>query len=132
MTQLERIRAIPEEIMLVTITSENVPYIEESQRLQVRKVAEDYYRVTLRYGFMEIPEVPPGIQAAAAQLPLRGSLEQATYYVGRESFEATDANQLVGWQETLYAVLARNSSDMTRYYALPIEQVVEIGTRLDL
>ncbi|MBS2036087.1 KUP/HAK/KT family potassium transporter [bacterium] len=132
MTQMERIRAIPEEIMLVTITSENVPYIEDSQRLQVRKVADNYYRVTLRYGFMEIPEVPPGISAAAAQLPLRGSLQQATYYVGRESFEATDANQLVGWQETLYAVLARNSSDMTRYYALPTEQVVEIGTRLDL
>ena len=130
--QLQRIRAIPEEILLVTVTSENMPYVDEDTRVQIRKVEEGYYRVSLRYGFMEIPELPSHIVDAAAQLPLRGSLEEATYYVGRETFEATDANQFVGWQESLYAILARNSADMTRYYALPTAQVVEIGTRLDL
>ena len=132
MTQLQRVRAIPEELLLVTVTSESIPYVEESNRLQVRVVAQGYYRVTLRYGFMEMPEVPAAIRTAAAQLPLRGSLEEATYYVGRETYEATDANQFVGWQESLYAILARNSTDMTRYYALPISQVMEIGSRIDL
>lgn len=132
LTQMERVRAIPEELLLVTVTAESVPYVEEKDRLMVRTVSEGYYRISLRYGFMDIPEVPSGIRAAAALLPLRGSLEEATYYIGRETFEATDANQFLGWQESLYALLARNSADMTRYYGLPPSQVVELGTRLDL
>ena len=132
LTQLQRFRGLSEEILFLTITSESVPYVPESERLEVQTIDKDYYRVVAHYGFMEIPAIPSVVRRAARRLPLRHSLGNATYFVGRETFAATNAGKMRAWQEKLFAFMSRNSADITMVFDLPSNQVVEVGSRLDL
>ncbi len=132
LTQLERFRGLSEEILFLTITSENVPYVAEADRLETQMIDEGYYRVVAHYGFMEIPAIPTVVRRAARRLPLRHRLGNATYFVGRETFAATDAGRMRAWQEKLFAFMSRNAADITMVFDLPASQVIEVGSRLDL
>jgi KUP system potassium uptake protein len=132
LTQLKRFRGLSEEILFLTITSENVPYVPESERLEVETIDQNYYRVVAHYGFMEIPAIPSVLRRAARRLRLHHQLKNATYFVGRETFAATNAGKMRAWQEKLFAFLSRNSADVTMVFDLPTDQVVEVGSRLDL
>ena len=132
LTQLQRFRGLSEEILFLTITSENVPYVPEADRLETQTIDEGYYRVVAHYGFMEIPAIPLVVRRAARRLPLRHRLSNATYFVGRETFAATDQGRMRAWQEKLFAFMSRNAADITMVFDLPASQVIEVGSRLDL
>ena len=85
------------------------------------------YQVIARYGFMEFPSVP-GIVREAARQRFETPVEQATYFLGRENFVATNQGHMPPWREKLFAVMARNATDMSHYFGRPSEQVVEIGS----
>ncbi|MBS2033548.1 potassium transporter Kup [bacterium] len=130
--QLQRFRGLSEEILFLTITSESVPYVPEAERLEVQILDEGYYRVVAHYGFMELPNIPSIVKRAARRLPLRHQLSNATYFIGRETFAATNSGRMRAWQERLFAFMARNSADITMVFDLPSDQVVEVGSRLEL
>lgn len=111
---------------------QSVPEVAESERVSVEVVDEGFYRVIARFGFMEIPSVPPVLERAAARLPLRNSLAEATYFVGRENFLSTSQGRMSALEEEFFAFLSRNSTDITKIFELPSEQVMEMGTRVDL
>lgn len=135
-TQLRHFHGLSRHVLFLTITSESEPYFEESKRIVATMVEEGYFRVVARYGFMEIPNIPQVLEAALPKLPhpegQEWDLSQATYYLGRESFAATNLGRMSAWRESLFAFLMRNSADITLYFGLPSQQVVEVGTRLDL
>ena len=130
--QLQRFRGLSEEILFLSVVVESVPEVEEVERVQVEVVDEGFYRVVARFGFMEIPAVSAVLQRAARQLPLRNSLKEATYFVGRETFLGTSHGRMSALEEQFFAFLSRNSTDITRVFDLPSNQVMELGTRLDL
>lgn len=130
--QLQRFRGLSEEILFLSVVVQSVPVVVEAERVQVEIVDEGFYRVVARFGFMEIPAVTPVLKRAATQLPLRNSLDEATYFVGRETFLATSQGRMSAWEEEFFSYLSRNSADITRVFALPTNQVMELGSRLDL
>ena len=130
--QLQRFRGLSEEILFLSVVVQSVPEVAESERVSVEVVDEGFYRVIARFGFMEIPSVPPVLERAAARLPLRNSLAEATYFVGRENFLSTSQGRMSALEEEFFAFLSRNSTDITKIFELPSEQVMEMGTRVDL
>lgn len=130
--QLQRFRGLSEEILFLSVVVLSVPLVAEADRITVEVVDEGLYRVTARFGFMELPSVQSVLGQAAAQLPLRNSLAEATYFVGRENFLATSRGKMAAFEEELFAFLSRNSTDITKIFQLPPEQVMEMGTRVDL
>ena len=59
-------------------------------------------------------------------------LAYATYYLGRETFLATPKGKMGTVSESLFSYLSRNSVTATSYFAIPSEQVVELGSQIDL
>lgn len=129
--QLKKFRGISQEILFLSVTSESQPYVAEDSRVVASVVEDCYYRVVARYGFMEMPCIPEVMNRAAQQLPLRTPPSEATYFVGRENFVG-HTGHMAHWREKLFAALARNAADITHYFELPPEQVVEIGNRVEL
>jgi KUP system potassium uptake protein len=128
LTQLERFGGVPEQVLFLTVTSENVPYVEQSERLRITDLGEGCYQVLVVTGFMEIPALPEVVATATSRLPLRYSLDDATFFLGRETLLDAGPGKLPEWQRRLYAFMARNSTDITRYFELPANQVVEVGS----
>jgi KUP system potassium uptake protein len=131
--QAERTRAVPARAFLVTVRFEREPYVPLNERLaEIVDLGHGFHRVVARYGFMQHPEVPPVIEAAARQLGIQAAAREVTYYLGRESLVAGSGGAMGPVSEGIFRLLVRNALPATAYFRLPPEQVVEIGLQIDL
>jgi KUP system potassium uptake protein len=129
---VERIRVLHERVVLLTVIFEHVPFVNPEERLQAERLDKGFIRVVARFGFMEMPDVPAMIEEAAKKRGAPIKLEDITYYLGRETFLATPKGKMGTVSETVFAFLSRNSKSATSYFQIPPEQVVELGTQIDL
>jgi KUP system potassium uptake protein len=126
-----RIRALHETVVLLTIVTDRVPFVDEP-RCEVKDLARGYFQLVAHYGFMERPNVPALLAKTIAHHRLAIDLADATYYLQRETFLATDLGNMGRITETVYAFLARNARDAAQHLNVPPRQVVELGTQIDL
>jgi KUP system potassium uptake protein len=128
---VERVRVLHEHVILLTILTAHVPFIDDEKRIHVDRLEQGFFRVIVSYGFMERTHIPELLQKAK-KLGLDCDLEDATYFLGRDTILALPGGRMGVVEETLFAVLARNSRNAGQYFDLPPEQVVEIGIQVDL
>jgi KUP system potassium uptake protein len=127
----ERIHVVPERIALVTIAVEHVPEVAEADRIETEDLGKGVIRVIGKYGFMERPDVPVLLRAAAKRTGDL-SLDEATYFFGKETFLAGPGGEMGVVTESIFAFLARNAPPATTYFSVPTERVVELGSQIDL
>lgn len=129
-------KSIQETVILLTITSENVPYFcqsnEQEKRVDVIELGAGFYRVILRYGFMERPNVPEMLEPALKRLNLSYDPETILYVLGHETFVELNTGSMPRLQQAIFSFLSRNSRNATHYFGLPPENVIELGTQIDL
>ena len=80
---------------------------------------------------METPRVPDVMRCAAAQ-GLETFRGRTSYFLGRETFVSTGRSELPGWRRALFLFLARNARSPTEFFAIPPNQVVEIGGQMEV
>jgi KUP system potassium uptake protein len=125
-------RALHQSLLVLTVLTEPVPWIADSERLSVTSLAPDFWRAEVRYGFMERPDIPALLQNARA-LGCNLTLEDVTYYVGHETIvRREDGRGLASWEEAGFAAMARNAAHVTDFFRLPRDGVVEIGRQLEI
>ncbi len=125
-------RALHEHIFVLTTETESIPWVKEPDRLVMTQLAPQFWRATAHYGFMERPDLPQ-LLAEAHALGCTVNLADVTYYVGHETVIARDDHKgLPRWVEALYAAMQRNSAQVTEYFRLPPDQVVEIGREISI
>ncbi|QXC59897.1 potassium transporter Kup [Aquihabitans sp. G128] len=119
--------ALHRDVYVVAVETASSPMVPASQRESVTDVGGGVRQVTLRYGFMEEVQVATDLESHLRIEPAR-----TDYFLGRETIRSTDRPGMARWREHLFAVLARNASDVAAHYHLPDDRVVEIGQRLEL
>jgi KUP system potassium uptake protein len=129
---VRRIRALSEHVVLLTVVTEHVPFVRPDERLNVEPLDKGFVRIIAHFGFMQFPDVPELLADAKQRFNLPLDLEKATYYVGRETFLATAKGKMGPLREGLFAFLSRNARSATSYFAIPHQQVVELGAQIDL
>jgi KUP system potassium uptake protein len=128
---VERIRALPETVLLLTMTVTHAPY-ESPDEMRLEDLGRGFRRLTIDRGFMDATNVPRALARAVERFSLPIDLKDVTYYLGRETFLATSAGQMGAVSESLFAFLARNAKPATTMFGIPPTQVVEIGSQIDL
>jgi KUP system potassium uptake protein len=81
---------------------------------------------------MERPNVPKMLETAYKKLNLVYSDEKILYVLGQETFVELNKGSMPRMQRKVFAFLSRNSRNATHYFGLPPEQVIELGTQIDL
>jgi KUP system potassium uptake protein len=118
-------------IVLLTVTTEDVPHVPDDRRISVEPMSAGFFRVTLRYGFMEEPSVPEAISDARARgLPI--DKDDITYFLGRETLLPANHPGMAPWREKLFALMSRNAMRATAFFRIPPERVVELGMQVEL
>lgn len=120
-----------ETVVLLTVTTEDIPRVDPSDRLGVEELGQGFYRVRGHYGFIEEPDIPR-LLAGAAESGLVVAPERTSYFLGRERVLATSRPGMALWREHLFAVLSRNAVGATSYFQLPPNRVVELGAQIEL
>jgi len=122
-------QVLHEQVVLLTVESAPVPEIPASGRAIAVDKGHGVVHVTLRYGFMESPDVPRALKACPN---LTIDLPRTSYYVGRETLLATGTGKMARWRKWLFAFISRNARPATAYFGLPPGRVVELGMQIDL
>ena len=118
-------------IVLLTVTTEDVPHVSRERAIELEPLSAGFFRVTLRYGFMEEPGVPEAISDARARgLPI--DKDDITYFLGRETLLPANHPGMAPWREKLFALMSRNAMRATAFFRIPPERVVELGMQVEL
>ena len=119
-------------VIFVTVKTGQIPYVADADRLEVEHFGDGMYRAKVHYGFMEEPNIPNVLEAAAGkQLPPMDA-DDTTYFLGRETIISTSRRGMARWREKLFALMARNATTATAYFGIPPGRVVELGEQIEL
>jgi KUP system potassium uptake protein len=125
-------RALHERLLVLTVDTESIPWVNDAGRLAMTEVAPQFWRASAHYGFMERPDIP----ALLRQVHAGGcgiDLSDITYYVGHETILSRDDGKgLSKWVAACFAVMQRNSVHLSDYFRLPSDAVVEIGRQVSI
>ena len=104
------------------------------RRVEVETIDENagIYRVLVHVGFMESTNIPKLLGIAVKKRGLPIDLEKTMYVIARETLLATDKGKMGRVAETIFSVLLKNARSASEYFALPPDQVLELGTHIDL
>ena len=129
---LKHNKVLHEQVVLLTVRTEEVPYLAHAKdRVAVENLDEGFWRAQVHFGFMEKPDVPAALDRVK-QTGLRFDPMRTTYFIGRETILATRKLGLSSWRGSLFAWMTRNAGDVTSYFCLPPNGVVELGARVEV
>jgi KUP system potassium uptake protein len=128
---MEHYRVLHETVVIASVQVDPTPTVDDAARAYVDRLRDDFFVVRVHYGFMEHPDVPAALRACAAR-GLRIGNGEVTYFIARESVVRSDRTGMVPWREALFAFLKRNANDVTAYFRLPPEHVIELGIRVEI
>ena len=128
---LEHNHVLHERIVLVTSTTLDVPHVRDAGRLTIVDLGYGIWRVVASYGFQEHPDVPAALRLAATR-GLDIDEAGASYFLNHITLNPTDAPGMALWRKRLFALLSRNSMRASSYLRIPSDQVIEVGTQVDI
>ena len=108
---------------------EDIPRVPNFQKVETEKVAGGFYRIVVRYGFMELPRLDNVLALAAGQ-GLEIDPKKTSFFVGRENLVLAEISSMPRWRSNLFIFMSRNAADASSFFSLPANQVVEVGVRL--
>jgi len=124
-------KVLHETVVFLTFIGEDVAFVAEEDKVQIKEVAPGFFRVTGHYGFSEIPEVVYILKKCEALLP-GFSISESTFFLGREILVAGNGPELAFWRKVLFAIMARNAESANIYFKLPLDRVIEVGMQVEL
>lgn len=124
-------RCLQRTVVLLTILTEEVPAVEDEERMCLEHLGEGVWRAVVRYGYMESPDVAKMVDRVKGQgVPLNPVA--TTFYFNREMIMTGGSARMAEWQKNLYAFLSRNASPIKDYYRISPTQIIEIGLPVQL
>jgi KUP system potassium uptake protein len=149
---LKHNKVLHEKVMLLSVLSEEIPQVDEDDRVRCRELGEGIYQVVAHYGFMETPDIPSVLQALGRETfngkPVSFKVMETTFYLGRETLipmggsrrkrkgvqspdgAAPHIERMAHWRKRLFIVMTRNARSATAFFGLPPNRVVELGAQI--
>jgi len=119
-------------VILVTVVIEPVPTTSSDERMEFTQRDIGFYRVVLRYGFMQTPNIPSELRACS-ELGLALDLDEIHYIIGQvDLLTGRKREGMALWRDELFAFLAWNTPDITATYHIPADQVMTVGLRVGI
>jgi KUP system potassium uptake protein len=131
MHSLKHYKVLHEKNVILTIESAPTPRIDPSERVRLEQISPTFSKVTLRFGFMESPNVPRAL-AIARKLGWQFDIMSTSFFLSRRALKPAAHSGMPRWQDHLFISLSRTANDATDYFQIPSGRVVEVGTQVTI
>jgi KUP system potassium uptake protein len=129
---LKHYKVLHEQNVFLTVQFLEVPFVTPGEHVECTAMAPHFWRVTVRSGFMEWPDIPRAL-AACAGAGLQIDPMLVSYFLSRQKVVPVAGREgMALWREHLFAAMARNAGSITDFFNIPTNQVVELGTRVEI
>jgi KUP system potassium uptake protein len=124
-------KVLHERVVVLTIDVQDVPYVEDQDRIEVVELGEGFYRMTMRYGFMEETDIP-GALAGTSLCGAPFEMMKTSFFLSRQTLLASDKPGMAIWREKLFSWMMRNAASAMEFFGLPTNRVVELGSQVEI
>jgi KUP system potassium uptake protein len=128
---LKHNKVLHERVVIVNVVVEDTPLVSPEHRLEVEKLGKGFYTVRVHHGFFETPDVPQALKDAR-RFGLAMDVDTATFFIGRETLVPAERSELGSLRNWLYRTMASGALSPARFYHLPPNRVVELGTQITI
>ncbi len=127
-----QMRAIYETTIALTVNFDYVPRVAACDRIELVKLAEGFWHITVHFGFVQVPDIPVALrQAKDYGCPI--DLEDAIYFGARDTVVCSKRRS---WSVRaglrLFTLMFRNSVRAVDLFKIPPEKFVEIGRQIEI
>ena len=119
-------KVLHERVVILNVRSEDIPHIPPEDRVSIDCLAHGFWRIALRFGFMDEPDVPRELERISGET-FSYDPAASSFFLGRESIVAGSATD---WRRNLFAWMSRQARDATSFFRLPAGSVVELGAQI--
>ncbi len=126
---LKHNKVLHESNVILTIITADTPRVSEGERVTITPISSRFRRVTLKFGYMETPNVPKAL-AIARKLGWQFDIMSTSFFLSRRALKPAAHSGMPRWQDRLFIALAKSASDATDFFQIPTGRVVEVGTQV--
>jgi KUP system potassium uptake protein len=128
---LKHNKVLHERIVLLNVTTEDVPRVPGDRRIEFSSVGPDMHRIVLRYGFKETPDVLAAL-ADCARFGFAFDLMKSSFFLGREKLVPGARSKMALWRDWLFIWMSRNALSATDFFRIPSNAVIELGAQVEI
>ncbi|MEN9683924.1 MAG: potassium transporter Kup [Pseudomonadota bacterium] len=124
-------KVLHERVVILTVAIQDVPYVDPAERGATIDLGQGFYRLTLRFGFLEETDIP----LALKQVDLCGGpfeMMKTSFFLSRQTLIASAKPGMAIWREKLFAWMLRNAASAMEFFRLPTNRVVELGSQVEI
>lgn len=132
MHNLKHNKVLHERNVFLHVETLPVPYAAAAQRLKMESIGDEFYRVHVRFGFMETPDVPLALMRSCDRGGIYFDPMDTTFFASRETIVASAKRGMPVWRDKLFAVMHRNAAPATGFFRIPGNRLVELGAQVEI
>src|SRR5690242_16325830 len=126
---LKHNKVLHEHNVILTIRTADTPRVADEERVEMRQISPRFTLVSLRFGYMEMPNVPKAL-AVARKHGWHFDIMSTSFFLSRRALKPSPHSGMPHWQDRLFIALAKSASDATDFFQIPTGRVVEVGTQV--
>jgi KUP system potassium uptake protein len=129
---LKHNKVLHERVILLTVKIEDVPYVDPERAFELADMGSGFYRLIIRYGFMQETDVPAALRKVENCGPAFKMMD-TSFFLARQTLIASPARPgMALWRERLFAWMLRNAESAMEFFRLPPNRVVELGAQVEI
>ena len=128
LNNLRHNRALHDNVIIMSVVTEPLPRVAPEKRRDVQKLADSLFRITLHYGFAESPNIQKALRSSSREITIDPN--ETYFFMSRETLIAKPSPLMALWRIRLFIGMARNAGSAARYFQIPLDRVVELGTQV--
>jgi KUP system potassium uptake protein len=127
-----QMRAMYETAIALTVNFDYIPRVASRDRIELVKLAEGFWHITVHFGFIQVPDIPAALRLAKARgCPV--DLEDAIYFGARDAVICSKRSSwLVRASLRLFSLMFRNSVRAVDLFNIPPDKFVEVGRQIEI
>ena len=129
---LKHNRILHERIIFLKISTWDVPYVEESERITFKDMGSEMYLARAIYGFKETPDMLQILNDLAKYNNLECDLMETSFFLARDTVIASAIPGMPLWREKIFAWMFQNAAKPSDFYQIPTNRVVELGAKIEI
>jgi KUP system potassium uptake protein len=126
---LKHNKVIHEKVVILTVRFLDIPHTNLEERVSVEALPYEFYRVTVKYGFKDEPDLPRDL-ALCSKYGLEVDPMDTSYFIGKESLIASHKSGMAYWRKKVFISLFRTAETITNQFKLPPNRVIELGSQM--
>ena len=124
-------KVLHERVVILTIKIEDVPFVDPEKRVVVKDFGQGFYRLQLRFGFLEETDVPATLKSVK-ECGAPFEMMKTSFFLSRQTLIASAKPGMAIWREKLFSWMLRNSASAMEFFRLPTNRVVELGSQVEI